>query len=420
MSDLLRDIVARNKAGECIAIPSVCSAHPEVLTASLQLASRLNQPLVIEATSNQVNQFGGYTGMNARAFVSFIDDLISKTGIDPDLVVLGGDHLGPQVWKSESADVAMAKAHALVSDYVQAGINKIHLDCSEGCKGEPPQLDDETAAKRAALLAVSCRNAASAPEDLTFVVGTEVPPPGGARLGEDGHVVPTAPEAASATLVAHQAAFAEQGIADLWPQVSGLVVQPGVEFAPDQVFHLPTGRDPGLRDVVSKYPGICLEAHSTDYQPPETFPKLANMGFAFQKVGPALTFALRRALYALDQIVQKQSPSAIGLPQVMEAAMRDNPKYWRSHYTEEDTSQWHFSYADRIRYYWPLPEVQQAVGTLISKFDELKVPDQVLAESFSPDVLDRAEGLASSRAIAIVRSEVQVALLPYFLGDRRA
>ena len=129
MSDMLRDIIARNKAGECIAIPSVCSAHPEVLSASLQLASSLNRPLVIEATSNQVNQFGGYTGMDARAFVAFIDDLKSKYEIAPNMVELGGDHLGPQVWKSETADRAMAKAHELVSDYVRAGIKKIHLDC---------------------------------------------------------------------------------------------------------------------------------------------------------------------------------------------------------------------------------------------------------------------------------------------------
>ena len=79
MSKMLQDIVARNKAGECVAIPSVCSAHPEVLMASLQLAASLNRPLVIEATSNQVNQLGGYTGMDAQTFVAFIEDLITKT-----------------------------------------------------------------------------------------------------------------------------------------------------------------------------------------------------------------------------------------------------------------------------------------------------------------------------------------------------
>ena len=417
MSEILRDIIARNNAGECIAIPSVCSAHPEVISASLQLASRLNRPLVIEATSNQVNQFGGYTGMDAKAFVACIDDLKSKNGISPNLIELGGDHLGPQVWKSETAEMAMAKARELVSDYVRAGINKIHLDCSEGCAGEPLLIDNETAAERAASLAVSCLDAASAPEELLFVIGTEVPPPGGARLDDNGHVIPTSPVSAAKTLIAHRNAFANKGIADLWPQVSGLVVQPGVEFGPDQIFNLPADVEPGLRDVISDYPGICLEAHSTDYQPPETFLNLAKMGFAFQKVGPALTFALRRALYALDEIVQKLSPSSVALPMVMEAAMRKNPKHWRSYYSEDDTIKWHFSYADRIRYYWPLSVVQKAVENLISTFDELRVSKQILAKHFSPAVLDRSEGLAPSRGRAIVRSEVQSALLPYFLED---
>ena len=207
MPDVLRDIVSRNRAGECVAIPSVCSAHPEVLLGSLQLAAKLNQPIVVEATSNQVNQFGGYTGMKPAGFVTFLDRLIAQSGIDRDLVVLGGDHLGPQVWKDEAAGAAMGKAHDLVADYVRAGIGKIHLDCSEGCDGEP-QVDDETAAGRAADLAVSCLRATPAPEALTFVIGTEVPPPGGARLGEDGHIAPTTPGAAATTVEAHKAAFA--------------------------------------------------------------------------------------------------------------------------------------------------------------------------------------------------------------------
>ncbi len=416
MSDLLRDIVARNRAGECIAIPSVCSAHPEVLTASLQLAAELNQPLVIEATSNQVNQFGGYTGMDAEAFVSFVGGLIQETGIDPSFVVLGGDHLGPQTWKFEPAGEAMAKARDLVADYVRAGIQKIHLDCSEGCAGEPAQVDDETAATRAAELAVACRDAAASPDGLTFVIGTEVPPPGGARHGDDGHITPTSPESARATLAAHRNAFADKGIVDLWPQVSGVVVQPGMEFGPNEIYHLPSDRDPDLRRAVASHPNICLEAHSTDYQSPDTFPRLANLGFAFQKVGPALTFALRRALYALDHLLRILKPAASGLPGIMEAVMRQQPRYWQSHYGDESIAEWHFSYADRIRYYWPLPEVRKAVRRLLETVDDLNVAEYVLVEFFGMETVDRAQGLSSSRALSLVRSEVQGALKPYFIG----
>jgi D-tagatose-1,6-bisphosphate aldolase subunit GatZ/KbaZ len=153
--------------------------------------------------------------MDAQAFIAFIDDLKSKNEIAPNLIELGGDHLGPQVWKSETADMAMAKARELVSDYVRAGVKKIHLHCSEGCAGEPPLVDNETATERAASLAVSCLDAASVPEELLFVIGTEVPPPGGARLDDNGHVIPTSPVSAANTLTAHRNAFANKGIADL-------------------------------------------------------------------------------------------------------------------------------------------------------------------------------------------------------------
>ena len=418
MSDVLRDIIARNKAGECIAFPSVCFSHPEILSASLQLASSRNCPLVIEATSNQVIQFGGCTGMDARAFVAFIDDLISKYGIAPNNVELGGDHIGPQVWKTQTADSAIAKAQYLVSDYERAGIKKNHPDCSEGCAGEPPLVDDVTTAERAGLLAISCLNAAPAPKELIFVIRTEVTPPGDARLGEDGYIIPTSRKSAVKTITAHRTAFAEKGIADAWLKVSGLIVQPGVEFGLNQIFYTPKGRDSGLQDAILEYPGFCIEAHPTDYQPPETFVKLASMGFAFQKVRPALTFSLRRALYAFDHIVQKAIPSAEALPQIMEAAMRKNPKHWRSQYAEEDIFKWHFSFAGRVRYFWPLPAVQEAVDNLILTFDNLRISEHILPESFPPGVLERSKGLAASRGPAIVQSEVQGTLLPYFLGDR--
>ena len=69
MTDILRDIIARNRGGAAVAIPSVCSAHPDVLRASLRLAQARDRAVVIEATSNQVNQDGGYTGMTPAAFI---------------------------------------------------------------------------------------------------------------------------------------------------------------------------------------------------------------------------------------------------------------------------------------------------------------------------------------------------------------
>ena len=173
---LVNDIVAQNRAGTAIAMASVCSAQPDVLSASLLLAREHGRAILVEATSNQVNQFGGYTGMKPADFIAHVRDLAAQLGVDPALIVFGGDHLGPQVWRSEDADSAMAKARDLMRAYVEAGFTKIHLDCSEGCKGEPAQVDDDVSATRAASLAAVCEKYAPNRAALSYVIGRARPP----------------------------------------------------------------------------------------------------------------------------------------------------------------------------------------------------------------------------------------------------
>lgn len=428
MSDLLREVIAANRNGRRAAIPSVCSAHPDVLRASLLLAEELDRPLVVEATSNQVNQFGGYTGMTPAGFVRFLRWLAKTAGVDQARIVLGGDHLGPQVWRNGPADVAMDHAIVMVADYARAGFTKIHLDCSEGCEGEPAQVDDETAASRSALLAEACDGAAPDPGAMDYIIGTEVPPPGGARDGDHGgdeagaEIPPTTPAAAHATLKAHHAAFSDRGLGRLWPQVCGLVVQPGVEFSAHAVHHLPQGEGAALRAVLDAWPGVCFEAHSTDYQRPQAYPRLAAMGFGIHKVGPALTFAFRQAVYGLDMLARIAGADLEPLPEVMERAMLARPKYWQGHCAAEDARSLrllrHFSYADRIRYYWPEPEPRAALDRLYAVLADLPLPQSALSQVFVPEVIDRAEGLRGhfpDFTRALIAAEVQKALRPYFL-----
>jgi len=403
----LREIIEKNRSGVRVAIPSVCTAQPDALRASLQLAQRLGRKVVIEATSNQVNQDGGYTGMTPKGFVTFVQKLADASGVDRDLILFGGDHLGPQAWRSQSVDAAMAKAEVMLRDYVAAGFDKIHLDCSEGCAGEAAQLGDEQTAQRSAKLARICNEVN---EDLLFVVGTEVPPPGGARANESGDIPATESAAARATLAAHDEAFG-----DLAPLIGGLVVQPGVEFGPSTVHHMPLDRDPGLLAAIADRPGVCLEAHSTDYQDPRVFPRLAELGFAFQKVGPALTFAYREALYGLDQL---RSPKG-QLQDRMEKVMLDERSKWDSHYSGDDAAlyqQRHFGLADRIRYYWPAPSASTAVEELKNDLPTT-LPDIALEQVFGRDVLDRSEKLIGSQVQRIIDAQIEIALEPYFFEE---
>lgn len=416
MSDILKDIVARNRAGERIAIPSICSAQPDVLRASMKWAERLDRPIVIEATSNQVNQDGGYTGKTARDFVADINNFALACGVDRDRITLGGDHIGPQAWRNMPADMAMEKARVLVQSYVEAGFEKIHLDCSEGCLDEPSQLGDQLTAERTADLAFVCERTSVTPS-LQYVIGTEVPPPGGARADESGDIPATSPASATNTLATHEEAFIAQGLSDLKARVAGLVVQPGVEFSPMQVHHLPIERDPGLRKVMMTWPSLCLEAHSTDYQYPKVFGRLAEIGFAFQKVGPALTFAYRQALYAIDfalQITNKE----VGLSATMERVMTTDPVHWQGHYSNDDRVARHVGLADRIRYYWTHPAAQKAVSDLRERASYQTLADPLLQQVFETKVLDRAESLSGSQFQRLIDAQIEIALDPYDIREK--
>ena len=419
----LQDVIRRNRAGEAVALTAVCSAHPDVLTASLLLARDEGKTLLVEATSNQVNQFGGYTGMQPADFIAFVHGFCDRLGVNRGQIHFGGDHLGPQAWRREDSATAMAKARDMMAAYVRAGFSKIHLDCSEGCRGEPAQVGDLLAAERAAELADICERSAANPSDISYIIGTEVPPPGGAR-GEDDHqsLVVTTPERASATIACHAAAFRKRRLDQAFARVAGLVVQPGVEFGPDHIDVLDPAAPDDLSRALDAHPAMAFEAHSTDYQPDAVFHALARRHFAILKVGPALTFAYRRALYALDELVRlyRSDASSTPLPTVMENLMLARPDHWKTHYAGADDTTIrilrHYAYADRIRYYWNLPEAVAAVAALERSFAGLSPAEPALLQYFPHAVVDRAETLRASGyplGKSLILAEIQSALAPY-------
>ena len=369
--------------GEHLGITSVCSAHPVVIEAALQLAKRHDKPVLIEATCNQVNQDGGYTGMTPAAFRQFVEGIADKVGLDNRKIVLGGDHLGPNPWKDLPPDQAMAKAEAMIAAYAQAGFTKLHLDTSMGCKGERVALADAETAERAARLAeIAEVNKVDQPP--AYVIGTEVPVPGGATQALD-HLDVTAPDAVARTHDVHRSAFQARGLDDAFARVIALVVQPGVEFGHTDVIHFDVGKAQALSATLANYPGLVFEAHSTDYQSCEGLRALVGNGFAILKVGPWLTFALREALYALDAVadVLHGYPPKGELMNAMEDIMVASPGNWMKYYEGNDSELWlqrHFSYSDRIRYYWPTPAAKSAVSRLMARIAGKQVPAPVVGQ----------------------------------------
>ena len=110
MSDLLLETVEtveKHKAGEAVGVYSVCSSHPLVIEASILQVLGEDGYLLVEATSNQVDQFGGYTGMKPRNFPRLVLGLAERRGLSADRVVLGGEHLGPNRWRGLPAEEAI-------------------------------------------------------------------------------------------------------------------------------------------------------------------------------------------------------------------------------------------------------------------------------------------------------------------------
>ena len=370
MNGALARLKSSRRSGSPVGITSVCSAHPLVIRAAARSAARRGETMLVEATCNQVNQFGGYTGMQPADFVALVAGIAAEEGLPTDAIFLGGDHLGPNPWRSEAAEAALAKAGDMVEAYVVAGFRKIHLDASMGCKGEPAALDDETVAKRAAGLAKRAESAArrAGGELPVYVIGTEVPPPGGAD-----HVIstldPTDPQAARRTLEVHREIFAAEGLGDALDRVIALVVQPGAEFGNENVVAYDRDKARSLSRMLDEVPGIVFEAHSTDYQSPQGLRALVEDGYPILKVGPQLTFALREALYGLDLIATDllADYGERRLYHAMEALMLRDPSQWRGHYRGSEADQRlqrHYSFSDRIRYYWNQPEADAAVATL--------------------------------------------------------
>ncbi len=364
----------------------MCSAHPAVIEAAVQQSLEDGSALLVESTSSQVNQFGGYTGLTPSEFAEFVHSAARSAGLPAERVLLGGDHVGPFPWRHEASVSALRKARALVHDCVVAGYQKIHLDASMPCgDDEKGSLTERTVADRAAILCQAAEEAyrelPSGSPQLLYVIGTEVPAPGGESVDAHSPAV-TKAEDAHRTLETFRLAFVERGLSSAWERVIALVVQPGVDFGSDSIFDYDRAKARSLSAALSEHPGIVFEAHSTDYQSPQALVRMVEDHFAILKVGPWLTFAFREAVLALSAIERElfatTSKREIShVREALEAAMLRDPAYWRSYYRgdeDEVRRDLTYGYSDRCRYYWNQSAVQEEIARLFDNLGQRPIP----------------------------------------------
>ena len=384
----------------------------------------------IESTSSQVNQWGGYTGQTPSQFAEFVHSAAQQAGLSRDRVLLGGDHLGPYPWREQAAESAMHHACDLVRACVLAGYKKIHLDASMACADDGKYGPGEkTIAQRAAVL---CRVAETTFEDLplgssplVYVIGTEVPAPGGESQAGEPPTISSADQV-QRTLELFRAAFAEQNVSSAWDRVIGMVVQPGVEFGENTIFDYDRQKARTLSCALPKHPALVYEAHSTDYQKPKALAEMVQDHFAILKVGPWLTFAFREALFALSAIEREwlSHRRAVRLSQVkeaLEAAMVRSPSYWRSYYhgTEYEMRLARiYSYSDRCRYYWGDATVQHELAQLRANIDASPPPLTLISQYLPLQYQAIRSGVLQARAEDMIQDHIRTFLHVYAAACR--
>ncbi len=386
MKNPLTKLVDIQKSGKAVGIYSACSANSFVIEAVLKKGLEDGSCVLIESTANQCDQFGGYTGMKPLDFRNYVYEIADNLGFDKNKLFLGGDHLGPLTWTKLNEEEAMKNSEVLIDAYVSAGFTKIHVDTSMKVNDDDPnvRLSDEIIAKRGVHLVKVAENAykklletnPNAVEPI-YIVGSEVPIPGGSQAAKDEGVQVTKVEDFMATMNTFKDTFKKEGIIDVWDRVLGIVVQPGVEEKDSGCTEYDRSKATKLAAAIKEVPDLVFEGHSTDYQTKIKLREMVEDGVAILKVGPGLTFAAREALYALsfieDEVCKVSHKEASNFREILDEEMLKNNSHWIKHYhgTEDEIAlKRKYSFSDRSRYYYATDAVKKAIDTLLYNLND--------------------------------------------------
>jgi len=400
----LIDILKSQKSGIAKGIYSACSANEYVIEAVLERALLNADYALIEATANQVNQFGGYTGMKPEGFRKFVYSIAEKVKFPFQKIILGGDHLGPLTWQNENTQEAMQKSAELIREYVLAGFTKIHIDTSMQLKEDNPfaHLNTKVIADRGARLCLAAEKAFgelqkkdAASVHPVYIIGSEVPIPGGSQEKKDLVNVTKVSDFEN-TVDTFKEAFRRNNLERAWGNVIAVVVQPGVEFGDETIHSYNREESKDLIKALKKYPNFVFEGHSTDYQTSYSLKEMVEDGIAILKVGPALTFALREGLFALNYMENelfRYNPEIqlSNFIETLDKEMLRKPDNWRNYYhgnSDKIRFARKYSYSDRCRYYLPVEDVKESVKLLIDNLKTVKIP-LTLIKQFMPLQYDK-------------------------------
>jgi D-tagatose-1,6-bisphosphate aldolase subunit GatZ/KbaZ len=395
----------------------------------MEYAKQNNAYFLVEATVNQVNQFGGYTGMLPKDYATMIQDLARNIDFPIEKVILSGDHLGAFIWQNLPANEAMENSRELVRQYVAAGFRKIHLDPTMPLADDDPHsiLSTEIIAERTAELAYVAEETYINTVDQTpwtfrpaYVIGSEVPIPGGTEVDEGMQV--THPEDLTESIKCFKSKFLSCGLKNVWDDVVAVVAQIGVEFSDETVHAYNHKAAAALSAELRKYPGLVFESHSSDYQTEACLLDMVKDGVGILKVGPELTFAFREALFALSFIekellnVDYLAPS--NFIDTLETAMLTcSPNYWVKYYhgtPEQQKLKRKYSFSDRSRYYFARKEVRESYEMLLRNLDNVHIPLTLISQYFPVQYTKICNSELDSKATCLVKDKISSVMHRYY------
>ena len=90
-------------------LPSFCTSNFNVIQSLIIFAKYNNFPILIESTSNQINQYGGYTYLKPKQFVRKVSKIANDLKFK-NKIIFGADHLGLLPWKHLEKNKALKKS----------------------------------------------------------------------------------------------------------------------------------------------------------------------------------------------------------------------------------------------------------------------------------------------------------------------
>ncbi len=135
-------------------------------------------------------------------------------------------------------------------------------------------------------------------------------------------------------------------------------------------------------------------------------------GIAIIKVGPALTNAVREAIFALSMIEKElidDESARANFIEVLEEVMMDDPSNWIKHYHGTEKQQAiarKYSFSDRSRYYFTHEKVLAAQEKLFENLREIEIPLPVLHQYMPLQYAKVRDGKLSSSPRELVKHAV--------------